>query len=396
MEQHFAFSPVLSDVPAALWAVPSGSVNGQALVPDALVGFEVRPRLDPIVGTDQATVGNLRLLQYHLPAVPGGRYRVTVVQEVTSDEPTSVKDAERRIPTQRFSSAGEFTVTGVRPTFGTDEVYAVYPPDGGVGDYSTDLPHVILNHSTLPWQENADPNRDDLPWLALLLFDETDLPVPRLTTVDDEKVTVISVPVGLLPAQDATRRDLALLSHVRRDADGVERAVVIGNRLPRDGATHVAHLVSIRNRYGSSGPTGTGTVDLVSLTSWRFTATSDGDDLAILLRRLADGSAPLPAPDAPVGYRSPLVAHPGPTGRRCPRPTSSIPRSVPPGSSAGCSRCAASRSRRRCTGGNGCAPSVARAGTPRCRPCPPPSPASSTTWRCWTGCRSTIWYPRRA
>ncbi|MER7165691.1 DUF6603 domain-containing protein [Micromonospora sp. NPDC000207] len=308
MERHFALTPVLADVPAALWAVPAGSVDGPTLVPDALVGFEIRPRLDPIHGTDEATVGNLRLFQYHLPAVPGGRYRVTVTQDVTTDEPASVPAAHRKITPQRFTGVGEFTVTGVRPAFGTDEIYAVYPPDGGTGDYSTDLPHVILNHSTLPWQENADPDRDDLPWLALLLFDETDLPTAHLADVDGEKATVISVPVGLLPAQDTARRDLALLTHVRRDVDGTERAVVIGNRLPREGATHVAHLVSVRDRYGSAGPVDTGTVDVVTVASWRFTSTSDGTDLAALLRRLADGSAAVPAPVVPAGYRSPLVA----------------------------------------------------------------------------------------
>jgi hypothetical protein len=331
MEHHFAFVPVLANVPAALWAELGADLrpepNTEALVRDVLVGFEIRPRLSPIEGTDRASAGGLQLVQYHLPALPGGPYRVTVTQDVTTDEPATVKDADRKIPPQHFSSVGEIMVAGVRQTVDVDEVYAVYPPDNGLGDYSADLPHVILNHSTLPWQEKADPGREDLPWLALLLFDESDVPVPQIVTVaeirdlpgvgdslpDGDKVSVIDVLAGhlrqLLPAQDAERRDLALLAHVRRDPDGTERAVIIGNRLPRAGANHVAHLVSVRNRYGPAGPDLDGAADdapvrLVSLKSWGFTSTITEQGLTALLHRIAAGSGPLQSPSA-TGYLDP-------------------------------------------------------------------------------------------
>ncbi|HEV2784245.1 MAG TPA: DUF6603 domain-containing protein [Actinophytocola sp.] len=333
MEHHFAFVPVLTHLPAGMWGELGAELrpdpNAATLVRDTLVGFEIRPKLTPDEGTDRASAGGTELLQYHLPALPGGTYHVTVTQDVATDEPAGTK----KIPAQQFSAAGDFVVAGIRQALAPDEVYALYPPDGALGDYSADLPHIILNHSTLPWQETADPDRDDLPWLALLLFDDQDLPQPHVVTVgqlrdpatlppelrgvpfpvsslgdsqpDGDKVSIIDVPAGhlreLMPAQDAQRRDLALLAHVRRDPSGGERAVIIGNRLPRQGSAHVAHLVSVRGRYTGSGfdlhgATGTTPVRLISLKSWRFTSTGSDHQLTGLLRRIAARSGPLRAP----------------------------------------------------------------------------------------------------
>ncbi|GAA4727131.1 DUF6603 domain-containing protein [Phytohabitans rumicis] len=296
VEHHFGFTPLLRNLPTALWGELGASMvpdpTGEALVRDLLGGFELRPRLDPMEGDDRAAVGGMELRQYHLPTLPVGTYHVTVTQDVTTDEPTP---AARRIPPERFTTTVSFTIAGNRPQLDPGEIYALYPPENSAGHYRADLPHIVLNHSTLPWQDTADPSRDDLPWLALLLFDETDAPEPQL---DDDKLTVIDVPASLLPSQNAARRDLALLTHVRRDADGVERAVVIANRLPRPDSTHVAHLVSVRHLYGAAGVTATGTVRVVSLKSWRFTDIEAGGDLKVLLRHLADGAAALGAPVA--------------------------------------------------------------------------------------------------
>ena len=333
MEHHFAFVPVLKHLPAGMWGELNDKLrpdpNDPALVRDALAGFEIRPAGTPQTGTDPATVGDTVLLQYHLPALPGGKYHIALTQTVTTDEPP----ASTKIPAQTFPGGGDFAVAGIRNALAPDEVYAVYPPPDALGDYAGDLPHVILSHSTLPWQETADPNRDDLPWLALLLFDETDLPTPSVVTVgelrkpvagvvfppaslgdsqpDGDQLTVIDVPYRhlrqLLPPQDAQRRDLALLAHVRRAPDGTERAVIIGNRLPRAGAAHVAHLVSVRGRYRAAGFDAGGAADdtpvrLVSLTSWRFASTATPGDVVGMLRRIAGRRGVLAAPGSDQGY----------------------------------------------------------------------------------------------
>lgn len=330
MEHHFAFVPVLKHLPAGMWGELNDKLrpepNDPALVRDALAGFEIRPAGAPLTGTDPATVGDTVLLQYHLPSLPNGPYHIAFTQTVTTDEPA----ASTKIPTQTFTGSGDFAVAGARNALAPDEVYAVYPPQDALGDYADDLPHVMLNHSTLPWQETADPNRDDLPWLALLLFDETDLPIPKVVTVgelrkpvagvvfppaslgdnqpDGDQVTVIDVHLRqLLPAQDSQRRDLALLAHVRRAPDGTERAVIIGNRLPKAGAAHVAHLVSVRGRYRATGFDPGGAADdtpvrLISLMSWRFASTATAEDVGGMLRRIAGRRGVLASPGSDHGY----------------------------------------------------------------------------------------------
>ncbi|TDV55947.1 DUF6603 domain-containing protein [Actinophytocola oryzae] len=355
VEHHFAFVPVLAHLPAGMWGELGTSLrpdpNAPALARDVLVGFEIRPNGIPDEGTDRAASGGLELLQYHLPRLAGGTYRLDLVQDVTTDEAGGTK----RIPAQRFTATGDFVVSGARASLTAGDIYAVYPPDGALGDYRTDLPHIILDSSTLPWQETADPAQETVAGLALLLFDEPDLPVPHVVTVgqlrdpatlpaelrgvgfpadtldksqpDDEKVTIIDLPsTALLPPQTSGGRgDLALLAHVRRDADGTERAVVVGNRLPRPGARHVAHLVSVRGRYTAAGFTGTGPVRLVSLTSWRFTAIDSDHDLTRLFGRVRTNSAPIGGARptrhttedgavSTVGYHGPLV--PVPTSDR--------------------------------------------------------------------------------
>jgi hypothetical protein len=366
MEHHFGFVPVLKPLPAGMWGELNDQLrpdpNDPALVRDALAGFEIRPASAPQTGTDPATVDGTVLLQYHLPTLPGGSYHIALTQTVTTDEPT----VSTKIPAQAFSGGGDFAVAGARNALAPDEVYAMYPPPDALGDYADDLPHVILRHSTLPWQETADPNRDDLPWLALLLFDDTDRPTPQVVTVgelrqptagvvfppgslganqpDSDQVTVIDIRYDhlrqLLPPQDAQRRDLALLSHVRQAPDGTERAVIISNRLPKAGAAHVAHLVSVRGRYRATGFDAGGAADdtpvrLISLTSWRFASTATAGDVVAILRRIADRGGALEKPDSdhgylPIGYqtrtgdqlsaryRGPLVPAPAPESATLP------------------------------------------------------------------------------
>ncbi|MER7005820.1 hypothetical protein ABT297_22650 [Dactylosporangium sp. NPDC000555] len=341
--------------------------HAPTVVPGLLGGFDISPRTDPIVGTDRATVEGVELLQYHLPALPSGTYPLTVTQDVTSSEGTATPPERRRTPPQHLAGGGPvtFTVSGVRPSVTDADVYAVYPPDGGTADYARDLPHVILDRSTVPWQVI-----EGRPWLAVVVFDEPAAPPSRTATVDGLTVSVIDVPDDLRPA----KATLPLLAHVRRAADGTERAVVIGGRLPRPGAVHVAHLVSVR---ADTGP-------MVTLKSWRFTCTTARPGLAGLLRRLADTSAPLsgaasvpylPAdgPAQDVTYRGSLA--PKPDGERpaLPGTVAALPAHLAAAWQLGGSwPCRASRSRRRCSAGSGCAPSTASPATPPCPRCPTP------------------------
>ncbi|MFY0576650.1 hypothetical protein ACN28S_21990 [Cystobacter fuscus] len=85
----------------------------------------------------------IEFLQYEQPPLESGVYDVTVSQTVTVDgEPHAV-------PSRTLT----FAVLGER--FGPlapEDIAAVFPPDGSVGEHSNVLPHISLRRSTLPWE----------------------------------------------------------------------------------------------------------------------------------------------------------------------------------------------------------------------------------------------------
>jgi hypothetical protein len=240
----------------------------------------------------------IEFLQYHLPQVKAGLYRVKVEQKVTVPESGAVVAS-----THPFSSTHSFSIRGERTVLNPQEVLSVFPPSGSSGDHANVLPHVVLRRSTLPWERASQAGDKLAPWLAVLLFNEDQ--APKLQTVSleqlygqipleqepeehhEDKVTVIDVPSALLKKIVPTATELALLAHCRinqaeqdkaeqdqaeQDKVSDERSVVVANRLPRRGQTSVAHLVSMENRYqgGVFATKGKDLVRLVSLKSWRF------------------------------------------------------------------------------------------------------------------------------
>jgi hypothetical protein len=113
---------------------------------------------------------------------------------------------------------------------------------------------------------------------------------------DTDRVTVIDVEKRLLVTLLPSERDLRLLTHVRQ-TPGVpgqpneERAVVLGNRVPRRNGISIVHLVSLEGRFVGGGLDLTGVADddyvrLVSLKSWRFACVDPQGDLTGLLTTL--------------------------------------------------------------------------------------------------------------
>ncbi|WP_405110472.1 hypothetical protein OG559_30505 [Micromonospora sp. NBC_01405] len=266
------------------------------------------------------------------PLLEAGDYQITLAQEVTVGAAT-----------ESFHSSRRFSVGGDRFTLPPTAIRAVFPPDGSLGDHGNVLPHVVLDRPTLPWERDpGGGGADRPPWLALLLFDEAEKPVPRTTTLGaladegalpaaatalerhdsaGDPVTVIDVPVALLTELLPSYTELRLLAHVRggtgasADADA---AVVVGNRLPAAGATSTVHLVSLEQRFRADGsgaaldlphpgrgPTGVPTVPVISLASWRFACVSADHSFPALVRDLAadDGELRLPEVGEPVSDR---------------------------------------------------------------------------------------------
>jgi hypothetical protein len=115
----------------------------------------------------------IEFIQYHRPALTDGDYEITVKHKI------EVKG----IPNNDFKITRNFSVSGERFDLKPTDIHAVFPPNGSLGEHSNVLPHIILNRSTLPWERQADANNKNLPWLALLLFEEGEKPEPKIITL---------------------------------------------------------------------------------------------------------------------------------------------------------------------------------------------------------------------
>lgn len=282
------------------------------------------------------TPKSLVFAAYHQPPLTSGDYQITVKHIFhTSDNST--------IPPQNppFTAERSFRVEGERFQLKPDEIQAVFPPQGSLGDHSNVLPHIILTHSTMPWDRSPDGSSPDgssdpLPWLLLLVFSEAEKPETKTVTLADlvptvvrnahqkasDPVSVIDVPRQVLEPLLPNLDELKMLTHVRRldfgtdikmsrdELDESERAIIIANRLPEAGATTTVHLVSVENRYDSAtkqfnfdNAAPDAKIRLVSLTSWRFACISSEHTFANMVKGLVrdHGSFRLPTnsnPDA--------------------------------------------------------------------------------------------------
>src|SRR5262249_38096410 len=161
-------------------------------------------------------------------SLKAGKYEISVTQEIHTKEASNPK-----IPSSSFSSTKRFVILGERFELKPEDVQAVFPPDGSLGDHSNVLPHIILDRSTMPWERAAGVA--DAPWLALLLFDQGEAPQPQVRTLgqlknsaaesvkfpaftldegqsDADPVTVVDVKKRLLAAMIPSGNDLALLA----------------------------------------------------------------------------------------------------------------------------------------------------------------------------------------
>ncbi|MBO3457950.1 hypothetical protein G7B40_036460 [Aetokthonos hydrillicola Thurmond2011] len=252
----------------------------------------------------------LEFIQYHQPALKDGNYKITIQQKITTEQVN-----------ESFSITKTFSVSGERFNLNPTDIHAVFPPNDSLGDHSKVLPHIILNRSTLPWERQADNNSINIPWLALLLFEEGEVTEPKIITLealqginstakfpkvvlengqlDDDKVTVIDVNKKILGKILPTKEDLAYLAHVRQGTDNQGNlvddesalAVIICNRLPKKSARNTVHLVSIEGRYNDNGFNFQGAGDndnirLVSLKAWSFSCIDDKQSFQGLLANL--------------------------------------------------------------------------------------------------------------
>jgi hypothetical protein len=199
----------------------------------------------------------IKFISDHKPVMHDGEYRILVNQEVKHD----------KIP-KNFSippKTATFWVAGEQYSLNPQDISQVFPPAGSIADHSNVFPHIVLNRSTLPWERINGSSNVNQPWLALLLFTETEMKeiIEEVSTIGGagfrenkeigqslkDKLRLITVLKQTIQKVMPTAEELNYLTHVRQGTDekgkpaGNENAVVICNRLPKKGEESTVHLV---------------------------------------------------------------------------------------------------------------------------------------------------------
>lgn len=212
--------------------------------------------------------GSMYLYDAITPAAKDGLYKANVASVV------SYASEERTLSLDRY-----FEISGPRFSLQPTDVANVYPPRNGVGAFQSALPQIVIKRRTLPWERALGhplPNdlpAGDVPWVALLLFEEgeytlyqglpLDQVVPsevfqRLGSPGNIVCDAVEADAVLIDGIMPVKEELQLLAHVRQvnvedrelNADTSDGffSVVISNRLPTPGAKHRACLVSLEQR----------------------------------------------------------------------------------------------------------------------------------------------------
>ncbi len=242
-------------------------------------------------------------------------------------------------------------IDGPQTSLLADMVAGVFPAPGS--DQSPDefLPHIALSRRTLPWERQGPDAAPTTPWLALLLFKESELrsaeqrkqapavsvtqlkvqDIPDLTTrtrllntlqiPGETEVSTLAVANSLLRQIVPQIAELPLLCHMKRETVNgvdVDHSLVVCNRLPDASApggekpqVHTAVLVSVERAPELFTLPATGTTTLLVLHHWTFRP-SQGGDFEQVIRSIAyrpHGGVlrfgNLPAPP-PAGETAPL------------------------------------------------------------------------------------------
>jgi hypothetical protein len=237
------------------------------------------------------------------PVLPAGKYKLSVGQELG---PISADGIE--------NLCQDFIIDAPRFAIDPAEVYSVYPPANGRGNFEDNLPMITLKNKMLPWMR---PLHDVNTWMTLLLFEQGELADDAITNstvgqvikpqdasvfapniiVNEEDESspclCLKVSLDLFQAIAPRKEEISLLAHVRAvstankelmgDDDDGFFSVVVGNRLVQDGKSYVACLVSVEgveNWPVVAGPVpapANGSVHLFLLVSWKFTSEGEGD-----------------------------------------------------------------------------------------------------------------------
>ncbi|KAK4948583.1 hypothetical protein LTR10_012587 [Elasticomyces elasticus] len=150
--------------------------------------------------------GDMILNSFYAPALDAdAMYSITTQQTATIDPPGGGPSYSPD-PLQN-ADPQQFHVFAPQWTLEASDVHSVYPAPAQE-EYPQILPHVVFNGPHLPWERGArysdkilDPQRNRVPWLAVLVFDgdaELKLSATELGSTTDAGL----FPPGVTPKQD--------------------------------------------------------------------------------------------------------------------------------------------------------------------------------------------------
>ena len=115
-----------------------------------------------------------KLADNYLPPLQEGLYNVKFAQDVYIGEK---KFDEEPPPDNSFLIEKKFCIAANTEMLSDNEVFNISPAPNQQGDFSTVLPHIVLNKPSYPWMKDLKINDDKipLPWLALIVLSEDEV-----------------------------------------------------------------------------------------------------------------------------------------------------------------------------------------------------------------------------
>jgi hypothetical protein len=288
---------------------------------------------------------NINFYDNYVPALKDGQFTIGLAQTLAGD---ASLPAQPQAPITQ-----QFIVRGPRFTLSPGLVSQVFPPANSSGSYDQYLPQIVLNRPSLPWERDLISSDPTTPWLALLVFNQDELPQPQslpagsqqnpacsqsvllnnvinppsgtlgpsLSLASDEDpgqiyCNVIDIPVATFNALLPSLADLPFLAHTRQVSLENKAATpgqtpqtgwfsaVIANRFavpptaPAAQTGNIVHLVSLEGFESvlnqNSAPTVTGypLVRMISLYSWTYTSQADpAENFSTLMNNLVTNAS---------------------------------------------------------------------------------------------------------
>ena len=256
---------------------------------DNQISQQIQARLPILKEVKAAGINVIKTLSfgpYHKPNIYAGNYQIELKHTMT----VSTGDVKDPLDHKKI----ELLITGHRFNMPEQDIHMVYPPKHTYGEYDKTLPYIILNRDMIPWERefafgnkgtDEDQPSKEQPWLALLVFQETEAALATTTLVDPTTLGYLPEAGANMPAQvqllDLTNYkikpkqvELKLLTHrietTDTNGDKSDRVVLLANRLPLAAAGSsakpektIVHLVSLEKGLDHQDK-------FISLYNWSF------------------------------------------------------------------------------------------------------------------------------